>query len=69
MNSDGTAEYVAVLRDIGGNVKIGCDGLAVGNDTGIESALDRVRIELGKKAHVYDVRKKGILDIQIISKR
>ncbi len=50
-------------------MKIGCDGLAVGNDTGIESALDRVRIELGKKAHVYDVRKKGILDIQIISKR
>ncbi|HZK71580.1 MAG TPA: beta-galactosidase trimerization domain-containing protein, partial [Clostridia bacterium] len=65
--SDNSANYIGVLRELGGNIKIGHDGLPITSSTnmgtvnGVAADNDKIKIQLDDKAYVYDIRAKEFL--------
>ncbi len=59
--SDGSAKYMAVIRDFESKLKAGHDGLVVGGGEDIELKADEIVIRLPVKYHVYDIRNKEYL--------
>jgi hypothetical protein len=56
--SENSAEYVAILKDLAGGLKVGYDGLEISDGKAAGRIMDTIKVEFRKKAHVYDVRKK-----------
>jgi hypothetical protein len=52
---------MAVIRGFESRLRVGHDGLSVGGGEDVSHSADMIRVELPRKAHAYDIRKKKYL--------